>query len=63
MKNIDVNRAYGDFLEDSPSAPDDLRQALTMLENAFDSYIGMLTQFEWYCGFDCARKLLEGGES
>ena len=63
MKKIDINKAYSDFLEDSTGAPDSLRTALTELENAFDLYIGEVTRFEWYCGFETAVKILKGGES
>lgn len=63
MKKIDIDKAYSDFLENSPGAPNCLRMALTELEKAFDSYVDSLAEFEWRSGFETAVKILKGGES
>ena len=60
--NIDIDKEYNNYLEDSPYAPDDLREALVGLEAAFDEYIGKVTEFEWRNGFACAMKAMLGGE-
>lgn len=55
--------AYESYLShgSAPSAPKELRGALTAFDNALNAYLDAVVEHEWACGYSYAMQQMENG--